>query len=73
MKNEKIEEKVEKNDFKGKTYIDVYVCDQGHYGISYCGNCRETLDDEKDKNYCPKCNYEFMSVKADYNQGGSDF
>jgi hypothetical protein len=54
------------------TYIDIYSCDQGHYGSRSCGHCSTSLpDDVYDK--CPKCDYEFTGTKHSYDVGGSDF
>lgn len=70
MKTKTLEKKIK---FKGETEIEVIICDQGHYGLSYCGNCSERIPDDRQRVYCEKCNYKFVGSKRDYNRGGSDF
>lgn len=41
------------------THRSVYICDQGHYGSTSCGNCHKSLDDKAYLGDCPSCGYAF--------------
>ena len=57
---------------KGTT-INVDVCDQGHYGVSYCGNCYYHLQSKSIPKICPECGYYFKDIKDTSSCGGSDY
>ena len=70
--NAKPKEEAEKT---GK--IESHVCDQGHYGMSYCGECRYDVSKlDPMPTHCPNCHVKFLPFSVDdatHNQGGSDF
>jgi len=50
----------------------IFICDQGHYGSTTCGNCG--ADVEKYPFRCPQCGFWFeRDNDVSYNEGGSDF
>ena len=64
--------KKKKKTTKGKTATrNIYVCDQGHYGLTICSECGYNLEDIYDK--CPGCGSVLIGKDIDYNRGGSDF
>lgn len=46
------------------THQYIYVCDQGQYGSISCGHCGESLNEKKEYNQCPKCDYTFKGTKS---------
>jgi len=75
MEKSKLEKRLKKIslNFKGETLLEVSVCDQGHYGNSYCGNCNYTLKEKDSLLYCPGCEYKFIGKNVTPSFGGSDF
>ncbi len=64
----KLQPKEEKKS-RNSTYLNYHVCDQGHYGTTYCGNCNENLSNKEYEKTprgngtfqlsCPSCHYNF--------------
>lgn len=50
----------------------IYVCDEGHYGLTMCGICHKDVTGHYKE--CPHCKAIFSKEDdIDYNGGGSDF
>src|SRR3989338_7765410 len=56
------------------TTIQTYICDQGHYGSSVCGECGHDLGELiPAPSCCPNCKVRLVPTKPTFNQCGSDF
>lgn len=63
--------------------IESYVCDQGHYGISWCSHCDADLTPyvtgtkrfpkTREGIACPTCAYTLSYGEPTFNAGGSDY
>ena len=54
--------------------LEQHVCDQGHYGLSWCGACGHDLSTLATiPERCPMCKAKLVLGEPTYNQGGSDF
>lgn len=54
--------------------IETHVCDQGHYGSSWCGACNHDLSQLiPTPEYCPNCHVKLLWGVPTCNRGGSDF